>query len=162
MRGPREKHLTLPKLVVCKASRKSNMADTMYAFSLTTKADKVPAGSEWLHEIKHDSTASLAPFFYRRPFFYGRPFYGRHSSATLTAIDDVGTQTKRGHLGNGVTFCFLCPSTLWTVTDIDFGDEFPDRTHQTINEVVPIGNLHLRRHLPHRALGDCERRFPLL
>jgi ATP-dependent DNA ligase len=30
------------------------MAGTMYAFSLPTKADKVPAGSEWLHEIKHD------------------------------------------------------------------------------------------------------------
>jgi bifunctional non-homologous end joining protein LigD len=26
----------------------------MYAFSLPTKADKVPAGSDWLHEIKHD------------------------------------------------------------------------------------------------------------
>jgi len=53
VRGPREKHLTLAKLVVCKASRKANMAGTMYAFSLPTKADKVPASTEWIHEIKH-------------------------------------------------------------------------------------------------------------
>src|SRR5215469_6436529 len=26
----------------------------MYAFSLPTKADKVPAGLEWIHEIKYD------------------------------------------------------------------------------------------------------------
>jgi bifunctional non-homologous end joining protein LigD len=26
----------------------------MYAFSLPTKADKVPAGSDWIHEIKYD------------------------------------------------------------------------------------------------------------
>jgi bifunctional non-homologous end joining protein LigD len=26
----------------------------MYAFSLPTKADKVPAGQEWIHEIKYD------------------------------------------------------------------------------------------------------------
>jgi ATP-dependent DNA ligase len=26
----------------------------MYAFSLPIKADKVPAGSDWIHEIKHD------------------------------------------------------------------------------------------------------------
>jgi bifunctional non-homologous end joining protein LigD len=25
-----------------------------YAFSLPTKSDKVPAGSEWIDEIKHD------------------------------------------------------------------------------------------------------------
>jgi bifunctional non-homologous end joining protein LigD len=25
-----------------------------YAFSLATKADKVPAGSDWIHEIKYD------------------------------------------------------------------------------------------------------------
>jgi ATP-dependent DNA ligase len=30
------------------------MAGTMYAFSLPTKADEVPAGSDWLHEIKYD------------------------------------------------------------------------------------------------------------
>jgi bifunctional non-homologous end joining protein LigD len=26
----------------------------LYAFSLPTKADKVPTGSDWIHEIKHD------------------------------------------------------------------------------------------------------------
>jgi bifunctional non-homologous end joining protein LigD len=26
----------------------------MYAFSLPTKADKVPAGDDWIHEIKYD------------------------------------------------------------------------------------------------------------
>jgi bifunctional non-homologous end joining protein LigD len=26
----------------------------LYPFSLPTKADKVPAGSDWIHEIKHD------------------------------------------------------------------------------------------------------------
>jgi bifunctional non-homologous end joining protein LigD len=30
------------------------MAGTMYPFSLPTKSDKVPTGSEWLHEIKQD------------------------------------------------------------------------------------------------------------
>jgi bifunctional non-homologous end joining protein LigD len=25
-----------------------------YQFSLPTKADKVPAGSNWIHEVKHD------------------------------------------------------------------------------------------------------------
>jgi hypothetical protein len=34
---------------------KSYVTDTMlYAFSLPTKADKVPAGSDWIHEIKYD------------------------------------------------------------------------------------------------------------
>jgi bifunctional non-homologous end joining protein LigD len=27
----------------------------LYEFSLPTKSDKVPAASDWLHEIKHDS-----------------------------------------------------------------------------------------------------------
>jgi bifunctional non-homologous end joining protein LigD len=26
----------------------------LYAFSLPTKADKVPTGDDWIHEIKHD------------------------------------------------------------------------------------------------------------
>jgi bifunctional non-homologous end joining protein LigD len=26
----------------------------LYAFSLPTKADKVPVGSDWIHEIKYD------------------------------------------------------------------------------------------------------------
>jgi bifunctional non-homologous end joining protein LigD len=26
----------------------------LYPFSLPTKADKVPAGSDWIHEIKYD------------------------------------------------------------------------------------------------------------
>jgi bifunctional non-homologous end joining protein LigD len=31
----------------------------MYAFSLPTKADKVPAGSDWIHEIKYDGYRML-------------------------------------------------------------------------------------------------------
>jgi ATP-dependent DNA ligase len=30
------------------------MWPAMYAFSLPTKADKVPIGSDWIHEIKYD------------------------------------------------------------------------------------------------------------
>jgi bifunctional non-homologous end joining protein LigD len=33
--------------------RNANVAG-MYEFSLPTKSDKVPTGSEWIHEIKHD------------------------------------------------------------------------------------------------------------
>jgi bifunctional non-homologous end joining protein LigD len=31
----------------------------VYAFSLPTKADKVPTGSEWIHEIKYDAYRML-------------------------------------------------------------------------------------------------------
>jgi bifunctional non-homologous end joining protein LigD len=30
-----------------------------YAFSLPTKADKVPAGADWIHEIKYDGYRML-------------------------------------------------------------------------------------------------------
>jgi ATP-dependent DNA ligase len=30
----------------------------LYAFSLPTKADKVPTGSDWLHEVKYDGCSS--------------------------------------------------------------------------------------------------------
>jgi bifunctional non-homologous end joining protein LigD len=30
-----------------------------YEFSLRTKADKAPAGSDWIHEIKHDGYRML-------------------------------------------------------------------------------------------------------
>jgi ATP-dependent DNA ligase len=33
--------------------RDANVAG-MYEFSLPTKADKVPAGSDWIHEVKYD------------------------------------------------------------------------------------------------------------
>jgi bifunctional non-homologous end joining protein LigD len=36
------------------------VSDTMlYAFSLPTKADRVPAGSDWIHEIKYDGYRML-------------------------------------------------------------------------------------------------------
>jgi bifunctional non-homologous end joining protein LigD len=38
---------------VCKKCRNANVAG-VYAFSLPTKADKVPAGPDWIHEIKYD------------------------------------------------------------------------------------------------------------
>jgi ATP-dependent DNA ligase len=31
----------------------------VYPFSLPTKADKVPTGSDWIHEIKHDGYRML-------------------------------------------------------------------------------------------------------
>jgi bifunctional non-homologous end joining protein LigD len=43
---------------VCKAWRKANVAG-MYEFSLPTKADEVPTGPQWLHEIKYDGYRML-------------------------------------------------------------------------------------------------------
>jgi hypothetical protein len=38
---------------------RANLTSTMlYAFSLPTKADKVPTGSDWLHEVKYDGCSS--------------------------------------------------------------------------------------------------------
>jgi bifunctional non-homologous end joining protein LigD len=38
---------------MCKVRRKANVTG-MCAFSLPTKANNVPTGSEWIHEIKYD------------------------------------------------------------------------------------------------------------
>jgi bifunctional non-homologous end joining protein LigD len=38
--------------------RNANVAG-MYEFSLPTKANKVPTGSHWIHEIKHDGYRML-------------------------------------------------------------------------------------------------------
>jgi hypothetical protein len=41
--------------LVASNERWSNLTGQLpYAFSLPTKSDKVPMGSEWLHEIKHN------------------------------------------------------------------------------------------------------------
>jgi hypothetical protein len=45
----------LPEMVVSRYGLASYVSGTMlYAFSLPTKADKAPAGSDYLHEIKYD------------------------------------------------------------------------------------------------------------
>jgi hypothetical protein len=50
-----EGEATLPKMVVARYRLESYVTDTMqYSFSLPTKSDKVPAGPEWIHEIKYD------------------------------------------------------------------------------------------------------------
>jgi bifunctional non-homologous end joining protein LigD len=44
-----------PGIAVARYDLESCVTDTMlYAFSLPTKADKVPAGANWLHEVKYD------------------------------------------------------------------------------------------------------------
>jgi hypothetical protein len=50
----------LPGLVVARYGSQGYVSSTMlYAFSLPTKANKVPAGTDWIHEIKHDGYRML-------------------------------------------------------------------------------------------------------
>jgi hypothetical protein len=50
-----EGEATLSEMMVVRHGLESYVSDTMLnAFSLPTKSDKVPTGSEWIHEIKYD------------------------------------------------------------------------------------------------------------
>jgi ATP-dependent DNA ligase len=44
----------VPELAVARYGSQGYVACMLYAFSLPTKADKVPGGPDWLHEIKYD------------------------------------------------------------------------------------------------------------
>jgi bifunctional non-homologous end joining protein LigD len=47
-------------MVVVRYEMERYVNSTMqYAFSLPTKADKVPTGSDWIHEIKYDGYRML-------------------------------------------------------------------------------------------------------